>query len=185
MLKILYIFFFVVVSQTTFCADVTWSEKMADAILLQQYSAQKITTQKWVYHTGLLVIVHNDKGCEDFIHMKALTKCFGIHLNEDIHLQVIGINFTDEAIPVADQHPILNNVHNIFQKGVCPIYATESFYTALSMNNTINFAVTKYGKRTFFVSGNMWLYNEFVDGQSFPEQYKNYATANDWVKWLI
>jgi hypothetical protein len=42
MLKILYIFFFVVVSQTTFCADITWSEKMADAILLQQYSAQKL-----------------------------------------------------------------------------------------------------------------------------------------------
>jgi hypothetical protein len=153
MLKILYIFFFVVVSQTTFCADITWSEKMADAILLQQYSAQKITMQKWVYHTGLLVIMHNDKGCEDFIHMKALTKFFGIHLNEDIHLQVIGINFTDEAIPLADQHPILNNVHNIFQKGVCPIYVTESFHAALSMNNTINFAVTKYGKRTFLYPG--------------------------------
>jgi unsaturated rhamnogalacturonyl hydrolase len=46
-------------------------------------------------------------------------------------------------------------------------------------------AVTKYGKGTVFVTGDPWLYNEFIDGRKLPEQFNNYVAAEDWIQWLI
>ncbi|MBU3743322.1 MAG: hypothetical protein FGM61_02080 [Sediminibacterium sp.] len=143
------------------------------------------TIVKWVQSGGVLVLFHNDKVNTEFTHFNMLTKSFGIQLNEDIQNKVPGVEFEYGAVKVAPNHPILPNVQKIYQKDICSITIQDPAKALLQKDSLTIFAVAKVGKGTVFVTGDPWLYNEYVDGRKLPSNYENYQAAEELIQWLL
>lgn len=143
------------------------------------------TIVKWVQSGGVLVLFHNDKVNTEFTHFNILTKSFGIQLNEDIQNKVPGVEFEYGAVKVPANHPILPNVQKIYQKDICSITVQDPAKTLLQKDSITIFAVAKVGKGTVFVTGDPWLYNEYLSGLRLSPDFQNFQAAKDLVQWLI
>ncbi|HET9824756.1 MAG TPA: glycoside hydrolase family 88 protein, partial [Chitinophagaceae bacterium] len=97
---------------------------------------------------------------------------------------VLGDNFEQGAITIPSGHPIFKSAHKIFMKDISTISVKAPARVVLSKNSDNIIAVSSYGKGIVFAIGDPWLYNEYVNGR-LPEEFQNYAAANDLVKWLM
>ncbi len=143
------------------------------------------TIVNWVKTGGVLVLFHNDKVNTEFTHFNILSKSFGITLNEDIQNRVPGVEFAYGKVDIPANHPILPNVQKIYQKDICSIAVQDPAKVMLQKDNVAIFAVAKLGKGTVFVTGDPWLYNEYVSGLRLSPDYQNFQAAKDLVQWLI
>jgi len=143
------------------------------------------TIVSWVKTGGVLVLFHNDKVNTEFTHFNILSKSFGITLNEDIQNRVPGVEFAYGKIDIPANHPILPNVQKIYQKDICSITVQDPAKVMLQKDSVAIFAVAKLGKGTVFVTGDPWLYNEYVSGLRLSPDYQNFQAAKDLVQWLI
>jgi unsaturated rhamnogalacturonyl hydrolase len=143
------------------------------------------TIVNWVKSGGVLVLFHNDKVNTEFTHFNILSKSFGITLNEDIQNRVPGVEFAYGKVDIPANHPILPNVQKIYQKDICSITVQEPAKVMLQKDSVAIFAVAKLGKGTVFVTGDPWLYNEYVSGLRLSPDYQNFQAAKDLVQWLI
>ncbi len=141
--------------------------------------------KNWVYKGGVLCVLHNDKGNAEFKHMNLLLSQFGIRVNEDSYQHFSANQFMEGVINVPKNNEVLPNTQLIYQKGICSISTKNPAKAILKKNGVVVMALTKYGKGTVFVTGDPWLYNEFIDGRKLPEQFNNYVAAEDWIQWLI
>jgi unsaturated rhamnogalacturonyl hydrolase len=143
------------------------------------------TIVNWVKSGGVLVLFHNDKANTEFTHFNILSKSFGITLNEDIQNRVPGVEFAYGKVDIPANLPILPNVQKIYQKDICSITVQEPAKVMLQKDSVAIFAVAKLGKGTVFVTGDPWLYNEYVSGLRLSPDYQNFQAAKDLVQWLI
>ena len=143
------------------------------------------TIVNWVKSGGVLVLFHNDKANTEFTHFNILSKSFGITLNEDIQNRVPGVEFAYGKVDIPAEHPVLPNVQKIYQKDVCSITVQDPAKVVLQKDSVAIFAVAKLGKGTVFVTGDPWLYNEYVSGLRLSPDFQNFQAAKDFVHWLI
>ena len=143
------------------------------------------TIVNWVKSGGVLVLFHNDKANTEFTHFNILSKSFGITLNEDIQNRVPGVEFAYGKVDIPAAHPVLPNVQKIYQKDVCSITVQDPAKVVLQKDSVAIFAVAKLGKGTVFVTGDPWLYNEYVSGLRLSPDFQNFQAAKDLVQWLI
>lgn len=143
------------------------------------------TIVNWVKSGGVLVLFHNDKVNTEFTHFNILSKSFGITLNEDIQNRVPGVEFAYGKVDIPANHPILPNVQKIYQKDICSITVQDPAKVMLQKDSIAIFAVAKLDKGTVFVTGDPWLYNEYVSGLRLSPDYQNFQAAKDLVQWLI
>jgi len=143
------------------------------------------TIVNWVKAGGVLVLFHNDKLNTEFTHFNLLSKSFGIQLNEDIQNRVPGVEFAYGKVDIPANHPILPNVQKIYQKDICSITVQDPAKVMLQKDSIAIFAVAKLGKGTVFVTGDPWLYNEYVSGLRLSPDFQNFQAAKDLVQWLI
>jgi len=143
------------------------------------------TIVNWVKSGGVLVLFHNDKVNTEFTHFNILSKSFGITLNEDIQNRVPGVEFAYGKVDIPASHPVLPNVQKIYQKDVCSITVQEPAKVVLQKDSVAIFAVAKLGRGTVFVTGDPWLYNEYVSGLRLSPDFQNFQAAKDLVQWLI
>jgi unsaturated rhamnogalacturonyl hydrolase len=143
------------------------------------------TIVNWVKAGGVLVLFHNDKVNTEFTQFNLLSKFFGITLNEDIQNRVPGVEFAYGKVDIPASHPVLPNVQKIYQKDVCSITVQEPAKVVLQKDSVAIFAVAKLGRGTVFVTGDPWLYNEYVSGLRLSPDFQNFQAAKDLVQWLI
>ena len=143
------------------------------------------TIVNWVKSGGVLVLFHNDKANTEFTRFNILSKSFGITLNEDIQNRVPGVEFAYGKVDIPAAHPVLPNVQKIYQKDVCSISVQDPAKVVLQKDSVAIFAVAKLGKGTVFVTGDPWLYNEYVSGLRLSPDFQNFQAAKDLVQWLI
>jgi unsaturated rhamnogalacturonyl hydrolase len=143
------------------------------------------TIVKWVKAGGVLVLFHNDKVNTEFTQFNLLSKSFGIQLNDDIQNRVPGVEFAYGKVDIPANHPILPNVQKIYQKDICSITVQDPAKVVLQKDSIAIFAVAKLGKGTVFVTGDPWLYNEYVSGLRLSPDFQNFQAAKDLVQWLI
>ena len=139
----------------------------------------------WVKASGVLVLLHNDKGNAEFEHFNLLGDKFGIHFNEDSYNKVINNDYTGGKIEIPAGNAILPNEKKIYQKEICSITLKSPATALLKKDDLVIFAVAKIGKGTVFATGDPWLYNEYTDGRKLPLEYENAKAAKDLVSWLI
>jgi unsaturated rhamnogalacturonyl hydrolase len=139
---------------------------------------------EWVKHGGVLVVLNNDTGNAEFVHLNKLMAKFGIQYNYDSRNHEQGNNFEQAAIYIGNGNEIFKNAHKVYIKGISTLSVQPPAKAALIDKGDIIITTAKYGKGTVFAVGDPWFYNEYTNGRLTPD-FQNLTAANDLVKWLI
>jgi unsaturated rhamnogalacturonyl hydrolase len=139
---------------------------------------------EWVKKGGVLLVMNNDTGNAEFVHLNKLMAKFGIQFNYDSRNHEEGNNFEQAAIYIGPDNEIFKTAHKVYIKGISTISVISPAKSALTDKGDIIIAVAKYGKGTVFAVGDPWFYNEYTNGRLTPD-FQNLQAANDLVKWLI
>ncbi|HEY4327003.1 MAG TPA: glycoside hydrolase family 88 protein [Mucilaginibacter sp.] len=139
---------------------------------------------EWVKAGGTLVVLNNDTGNAEFVHLNKLMAQFGITYNEDSRNHVTGKDFDMGAISIPAGNAIFKTADRIYIKEISTFKVHAPATSALTDKNDVIIAIAKYGKGTVFAVGDPWFYNEYLDGRKLPLKYENFKAANDLVAWL-
>jgi len=139
----------------------------------------------WVRKGGVLVIMNNDTGNAEFVHLNHLMAKFGMKFNLNSINHVQGAHFEQGAISIDDKNRIFKNEQSVYIKELSSLSLTPPAIPYLKKDTDIIIAVSKYGRGTVFAVGDPWFYNEYTDGRKLPPQYENYKAAQDLVAWLV
>jgi len=138
----------------------------------------------WVHEGGILVVLNNDTGNAEFIHLNKLMGKFGMQFNLDSRNHVVTPHFETGAIVIPQGNEIFKTAHKVYIKEISTLNVTAPARSALTDKNDVIIAVAKYGKGTVFAVGDPWFYDEYTDGRKIPADYENFAAANDLVAWI-
>jgi len=139
----------------------------------------------WVRDGGVLVVLNNDTGNAEFAHLNNLLTKFGIKFNLDSRNHVTTPHFETGAINIPPGNEIFKTAKKVYIKEIATLAVTPPARSALTDKGDVIIAVAKYGKGTVFAVGDPWFYNEYTDGRKLPDDYQNFAAANDLVSWLV
>jgi unsaturated rhamnogalacturonyl hydrolase len=139
----------------------------------------------WVKAGGVLIILHNDKPNAEFEHFNILAEKFGIHFNEDSRNHVTGSQFEMGAFFFTPTQPIFKTANKVYLKEISTLKLSAPATSIFNDKGDVIMAVSKVGKGAVFAVGDPWVYNEYTDGRKLPADFKNFAAANDLVKWAI
>jgi len=139
----------------------------------------------WVKNGGVLVVLNNDTGNAEFVHLNKLMAKFGISFNQNSVNRVVGGNFEQGAINIPSGNAIFKTARKVYIKELSTLQLTNAAVPQLTNDKDIIVATAKYGKGTVFAVGDPWFYNEYTDGRKLPPDYDNFKAANDLVNWLV
>jgi unsaturated rhamnogalacturonyl hydrolase len=139
----------------------------------------------WVKNGGVLVVLNNDTGNAEFVHLNKLMAKFGISFNLNSVNRVVGRNFEQGAINIPQDNFIFKTARKIYIKELSTLQLSNPAVAQLTNGKDIIVATAKYGKGTVFAVGDPWFYNEYTDGRKLPPEYDNFKAANDLVIWLV
>ncbi|WP_091172664.1 glycoside hydrolase family 88 protein [Mucilaginibacter sp. P19] len=139
----------------------------------------------WVKNGGVLVVLNNDTGNAEFVHLNKLMAKFGISFNLNSVNRVVGRNFEQGAINIPSDNSIFKTARKIYIKELSTLQLIKPAVPRLTNGKDIIVATAKYGKGTVFAVGDPWFYNEYTDGRKLPADYDNFKAANDLVGWLV
>jgi unsaturated rhamnogalacturonyl hydrolase len=143
------------------------------------------TIGNWVKNGGVLVVLNNDTGNAEFVHLNKLMAKFGISFNLNSVNKVVGRNFEQGVINIPQDNAIFKTARKVYIKELSTLQLSNPAVAQLTNGNDIIVATAKYGKGTVFAVGDPWFYNEYVDGRKLPPEYDNFKAANDLVIWLV
>jgi unsaturated rhamnogalacturonyl hydrolase len=139
----------------------------------------------WVKNGGVLVVLNNDTGNAEFVHLNKLMAKFGISFNLNSVNRVVGRNFEQGAINVPQDNAIFKTARKVYIKELSTLQLNNPAIAQLVNGKDVIVATAKYGKGTVFAVGDPWFYNEYTDGRKLPPEYDNFKAANDLVIWLV
>jgi len=139
----------------------------------------------WVKNGGVLVVLNNDTGNAEFVHLNKLMAKFGISFNQNSVNRVVGRNFEQGAINISADNAIFKTARKVYIKELSTLQLTSPAAPQLINGKDVIVATAKYGKGTVFAVGDPWFYNEYTDGRKLPPEYDNFKAANDLVSWLV
>jgi unsaturated rhamnogalacturonyl hydrolase len=139
----------------------------------------------WVKNGGVLVVLNNDTGNAEFVHLNKLMAKFGISFNLNSVNRVVGRNFEQGAINIPQDNAIFKTARKIYIKELSTLQLNNPAIAQLVNGKDVIVATAKYGKGTVFAVGDPWFYNEYTDGRKLPPEYDNFKAANDLVIWLV
>lgn len=139
----------------------------------------------WVKNGGVLVVLNNDTGNAEFVHLNKLMAKFGISFNLNSVNRVVGRNFELGAINIPQDNAIFKTARKVYIKELSTLQLSNPAVAQLTNGKDIIVATAKYGKGTVFAVGDPWFYNEYTDGRKLPPDYDNFKAANDLVNWLV
>ena len=140
---------------------------------------------RWVREGGVLAIMENDPGNADLDHLNLLSERFGIHYNKVLRNQVEDGRFEMGKVTIEAGGPVFHTPHTAFMKEICTITATSPASSVLKDRGDTLIAIARYGKGTVFATVDPWFYNEYTDGLMLTQDFDNFATARELVRWIL
>lgn len=141
--------------------------------------------KNWVAGGGTLILLANDtSNCETF-HFSKLASEFGIRFTNNSRNMVKNNEYEQGAIRVPPGNSVFPSVTKVFIKELSTLLVGPPAQTLVSAGQDHIMATARYGKGRVFALGDPWLYNEYVDGKRLPEEYQNFAAAQDLSRWLL
>jgi unsaturated rhamnogalacturonyl hydrolase len=163
--------------------DPDTDKETANPNYMQPAHVQAIT--QWVRNGGVLVLLANDAANCELEHFNLLSTAFGIRFNMDQLNMVKNDRFEEGAVLVPEGHTIFPHASRLFIKELSSITVSPPAIPVLQQGGKTIMAVSRLGKGWVFALGDPWLYNEYVDGRKLPDEFDNYAAAQDLVLWLL
>jgi unsaturated rhamnogalacturonyl hydrolase len=147
----------------------------------------------WVAAGGTLLLMNNDKGNADFLHVNILAGKFGIMFNEDQRNDTPGNDIRRAVLDTRDAaaHPIFRGVDAIYMKQICTLSLktpAEALLTAPKQSGKgrdIIMATCRFGKGRVIAVGDPWLYNEYIKFSPPGLGVANTQAATNLVAWLL
>jgi unsaturated rhamnogalacturonyl hydrolase len=133
--------------------------------------AEADAVDAWVESGGLLMLMANDAGNCEFMHLNVLAGKFGIHFNEDL---VPGPRFA--PLPA---HPFFTGCTAIFMRDVSSLTLSAPAEPVLSLDGKTLIATARKGKGAVIALGDPWVYDEHIDDEN------NKTSINNVMKWLM
>lgn len=140
---------------------------------------------EWVREGGVLVLMGNDRGNAEFLHLNALAAVFGITFNEDSRNRVAGRDFAAGTFNRFPVHPLFAGVRRVFIKELSTLRVSNPAAPLFSDGGDVIMGVAKYGKGAVFAVGDPWFYNEYMDERRLPAGYDNPKAAENLFRWLL
>ncbi|HEX7573336.1 MAG TPA: DUF4350 domain-containing protein [Bacteroidota bacterium] len=140
---------------------------------------------EWVRGGGVLVLMGNDRGNAEFVHLNMLAAVFGITFNEDSRNRVPGRDFAAGTFDRFPVHPLFAGVRRIFIKELSTLRMSKPAAPLFSDGGDVIMAFSKYGKGAVFAVGDPWFYNEYMDERRLPAGYDNPKAAENLFRWLL
>ena len=140
---------------------------------------------EWVREGGVLVLMGNDRGNAEFVHLNTLASVFGITFNEDSRNRVVGPDFAAGTFDRFPVHPLFAGVRRIFIKELSTLRVRTPAAPLFSDGGDVIMAFSKYGRGGVFAVGDPWFYNEYMDGRRLPAGYDNPKAAENLFRWLL
>jgi unsaturated rhamnogalacturonyl hydrolase len=141
--------------------------------------------EEWVRAGGMLVLLGNDRGKAEFMHMNELAGRFGIHFNEDSRNRVTDRRFEVGTFDSLPDHPLFKGVEKIFIKELSTLRVQEPAHALLVEGHDVIMAYANFGKGGVFAVGDPWFYNEYMDERKLPAGYDNAKAAENLFRWLL
>jgi unsaturated rhamnogalacturonyl hydrolase len=113
----------------------------------------------WVRAGGRLVLLGNDKGNAEFIHLNQLASKFGIQFLESTYPKVQGKGI----LVVSGSDPIFENGLEVYLVEVAPLKISGTATAILVDKGTPIMALSHAGDGRVFALGDPWVYNEYID----------------------
>jgi len=139
----------------------------------------------WVREGGVLILLGNDRGNAEFLHLNTLAAVFGIAFNEDSRNRVTGRDFAAGTFDRLPEHPLFKGVRRIFMKEISTLRVKDPAVSLLSEGGDVIMAFSHYGKGAVFAAGDPWLYNEYMDERRLPPGYDNAKAGANLFRWLL
>ena len=139
----------------------------------------------WVRQGGVLILLGNDRGNAEFLHLNALAAVFGITFNEESRNRVSGRDFAAGTFDRFPVHPLFDGVRRIFMKEISTLRVANPALPLFSEGGDVIMAFSTYGKGAVFAAGDPWLYNEYMDDRRLPAGYDNAKAGANLFRWLL
>jgi hypothetical protein len=143
------------------------------------------TIMNWVHSGGVLVLMGNDKGNAEFVHLNMLAEKFGIHFNEDSRNRVVGQDFGPGTFDKFPEHPLFKNVRKIYLKEISTLALKKPAKSIFTEGGDVIMAFSRIGKGAVFAVGDPWFYNEYMGTWRLSEGYDNARAAENLIRWLL
>lgn len=140
---------------------------------------------KWVKSGGVLMLLGNDKGNSEFVHLNTLSEKFGIHFNENSRNDVQGKNYYQGRFSKFPDQPIFKGLSEIYMKEISTLTLKKPAKAILTDKGDVIMAYSKYGKGSVFAVGDPWFYNEYIYNKYLPAEYENGKAAKNLFMWLL
>ncbi len=142
------------------------------------------TLSKWVKKGGVLVLMANDSGNAEFVHLNALAKKFGLHFNEVRCSHVEGRKWDMGAITDLASTPF-SSLQKIYMKDAASLTLSGKAKPLLKKNGCILMAVSAKGKGYVVAVTDPWIYNEYIGHKILPGDFQNDKAAALFTDYLL
>lgn len=129
--------------------------------------------EAWVKRGGVLVLMGNNRGNCEFIHLNKLSSRFGIHFNDDT-ANTGGPGFN----PVFNEH-CFKGIKRLHIVGMCSLVLAPPAKAVVTYHRQVLMATAKIAKGRVFAVGDPWLYNEYINHAD------NLRAARQLFQWLL
>jgi unsaturated rhamnogalacturonyl hydrolase len=99
-----------------------------------------------VKNGGVLVVLNNDTGNAEFVHLNKLMAKFGISFNQNSVNRVAGRNFEQGAINIPSDNAIFKTARKVYIKELSTMQFTNPAVAQLINGKDVIVATAKYGK---------------------------------------
>lgn len=122
---------------------------------------EAVTVEKWVRNGGRLVLLGNNEGNAEFLHLNRLARRFNIEFLNGTVRKADGDGRLKLEVPATPR--VFAGGSQFYAVDVAPLKVGKDVRVLLAYGGIPVLAATDFGRGTVVALGDPWVYNEYID----------------------